>query len=81
MSIVTRFADAFNRQDVDALVDCFTEDATFEGDADSGSTIATVTAARRLPRKAPSSTSTSTVASISAFETVPTAFSTSVARL
>ena len=30
MSIVTRFADAFNRQDVDALVDCFTEDGSYD---------------------------------------------------
>ena len=49
--------------------------------ADSGSTAATVTAARRLPRKAPSSTSTSTVASSSALDTVPTAVSTRLARL
>ena len=30
MSIVTRFAAAFNRQDVDALVDCFTEDGSYD---------------------------------------------------
>ena len=30
MSIVTRFADAFNRQDVDALVDCFTADGSYD---------------------------------------------------
>ena len=28
MSIVRTFADAFNRGDVDGLLDCFTEDAT-----------------------------------------------------
>ena len=49
--------------------------------AASGSTTATATAARTLPRKAPSSTSTMTVASSNAFETVPTAFSTRPARL
>lgn len=49
--------------------------------ADSGNTMATVIAARRLPRKAPSNMSTNTVASISALDTVPTAFSTRLARL
>jgi steroid delta-isomerase-like uncharacterized protein len=29
MSIVQRFADAFNRRDVSGLLDCFTEDATY----------------------------------------------------
>ncbi|CKV17535.1 Uncharacterised protein [Mycobacterium tuberculosis] len=49
--------------------------------ADSGRITATATAARTLPRKAPSSTSTMTVASMSAVDTVPTAFFTSSARL
>ena len=30
MSIVRQFADAFNRQDVDALVECFTEDGSYD---------------------------------------------------
>lgn len=29
MSIVARFADAFNRRDVDGLLACFTDDATY----------------------------------------------------
>jgi len=29
MSVVRAFADAFNRGDVDGLLDCFTEDATY----------------------------------------------------
>ena len=32
MSIVRAFADAFNRGDVDGLLDCFTEDATYTDD-------------------------------------------------
>jgi len=30
MSIIDRFAAAFNRQDVDALVDCFTENGSYD---------------------------------------------------
>ena len=45
-----------------------------------GSTNATVSAARMLPRNNPNSTITNTVASISAVETAPTAFVTNEAR-
>ena len=48
--------------------------------AAKGSTMATVSAARTLPKKSPSSTMTSTVASIRAVATAFTALDTSEAR-